>query len=345
VVVQLDGARTAELAVAPAQAEVTRNLALNVAPGRHRLSVTARNDRARERTVNVDVVAAEPPGPVPAPPPATPTVPPPQLVVLAIGTGGFAAGAAEVPPIAFADEDTRALAAFLGAPLGKPRYARVDARSLVGALAATERIEQAFADLDERRSRGELEPGDAVFVMIESHLVGLTPTAALLGSDARGRPPAPAVSAALVADCLGQLADYGCKVVLLVDPLHERRPDPGQTDRAVIEWARTLYRKNVITFVASIHGPSQRLTARGHGAFAQGLLDAIGVRGAGRLTDRSAAELTLFDFQDAVGRTVLALTNRQQHARCYIPETIPSNIPFFEPQPRPARAQPLPAGE
>jgi WD40 repeat protein len=331
VLVQIDCGRTAEVALAPAVAEVSRDLVLSVTPGMHKLSVTARDDRARERTVSVDLIAAGPRRPAPAP--VAPSLPPPQLVVLAIGAGAFGAAGSEIPPIAFADEDTRALAAFLAAPLGKPRFARVDARSLVGAEATSERINQAFHDLDERRSRGELEPGDAVFVMVESHLVNFSPSTAMLGSDARGRPPEPAVSAALIADCLGQLADYGCKVVLLVDPLHERRPDAGLTDRAVIDWARTLYRKNVITFVASIHGPSQRLTARAHGAFAQGVLDAVSVRGAGRLTDRGVAELTLFDFQDALSRTILALTNRQQHARCYIPETIPSKVPLFEPQP------------
>ena len=28
---------------------------------------------------------------------------------------------------------------------------------------------------------------------------------------------------------------------------------------------------------------------------------------------------------------VLTLTNRQQHARCYIPETIPGQSPIFDP--------------
>ena len=219
---------------------------------------------------------------------------------------------------------------------------------MIGPLATADRINQALEQLDQQRTRGELVPGDAVFVMIESHFVSFEPPGAMLGSDAAGRPPGPAVSAGAIADCLGQLADYGCKVVLVVDPLHERRPDPRQTDRALIEWTRSLYLKNVITFVASIHGPSQRLITRGHGAFAEGILGALNVRSQARLTTPSSpsngGEITLFAFQDVVARNVLALTDRKQHARCYIPETIPSMAPIFDPPSRrPAAPAPPPA--
>jgi WD40 repeat protein len=357
--VQLDGAGAAEAVVDPPLAEANRELSVRLGAGRHRVSVTAWNNRAQYRTKDFDVIAQEPPQPQPQPPPQPagpppqpppqPAGPPPQLIVLAIGAGAFSGDASSVPPIPFADQDTRDLAAFLAAPLGSPRYPRVETRSLIGPQATADRINQALEQLDQQRTKGELLPGDAVFMTIELHFVSFEPPGTLLGSDATGQPPSPAVSAAAIADCLGQLADYGCKVVLVVDPLHERRPQPRQTDRTLIEWARSLYLKNVITFVASIHGPSQRLIARGHGAFAEGILGALNVRSQARLatsgSSANASEITLFEFQDVVARNVLALTNRQQHARCYIPDTIPSMAPIFDP---PSRGLPAPlpaAGE
>jgi hypothetical protein len=65
--------------------------------------------------------------------------------------------------------------------------------------------------------------------------------------------------------------------------------------------------------------------------------DSLNVRGRSRIINPNPpgdSPFTLFDFQDTVARDVLALTNRQQHARCYIPETIPSSSPIFEPPSR-----------
>ena len=100
------------------------------------------------------------------------------------------------------------------------------------------------------------------------------------------------------------------------------------------EWARDLYRRNVITFVASSHGPSKRVNTRGHGAFAEGILSSLNVQGAARLIPDARRSLTLFDFQDRVERNVQALTGRRQHARCYIPEAIPSQSPLLDPPSR-----------
>ena len=170
-------------------------------------------------------------------------------------------------------------------------------------------------------------------MVIASHFVSFDPDqGVILGSDATlGHPPTPSVPAARIAESLGQLADYGCTVMILIDALHEKRPLPQQTNRSLNEWARTLYRKNVITFVASIHGPSESVASRGHGAFAQGILDSLNVQGRSRLTSRPRAALTLFDFQDRVAQNVHVFTNRQQHARCYIPDAIPSQITILDP--------------
>ena len=333
----VDGGKVEESALDPPQAVVDRQVALNLNPGNHKVSVSARNDRDQERTTSFDVIAQEPP---PRPGPTLePVLAPPRLVVLAIGTGQFEGHDPVAPRIPYALEDARDVAAFLAAPLGRTRFQHVEVQTLLGPDATTARIDQAFRKLDERRHKGDLGQGDSIFVLIESHLLGYdrtSPGIILTTDSGHGKPPARPVPADQVAEVLGQLAEYGCKVLFLVDGVHEKRPEAPQSSRAMIEWARSLYRKNVITFVASVHGPSQRVVTKGHGAFAQGILDSVNVRGLTRLSapNTSAISPTLFDFQDAVAGLVLGLTNRQQHARCYIPETIPSQSAIFDPPSR-----------
>ena len=336
--VLVDGGKAEEIPVAPPLAEVDRPVALNLDPGLHRISVTAVNDRDQERTTHFDVIAPEPPRlPVPD---AEPVLVPTQRVVLAIGTDQFISRDPTYPRIPYAVEDIRDVAAFLGAPLGKTRSENVVVQTLLGPEVTATRIDRELQVLDERRRNGELGPGDTVFVIIESHVLDLDnkgPGVILTTDAGYGTPPARPLPADRVAEVLGPLAEYGCKVILLVDGIHENRPVAPQSPRALSEWARSLYRKNVIMFVASVHGPSQRVAARGHGAFAQAVRDSLNVRGRSRLIDPTPAvdsPFTLFDFQDTVAREVLALTNRQQHARCYIPETIPSSSPIFDPPSR-----------
>ena len=63
ILVQLDGASAAEAVLAPPLAEANRELSVRLGPGRHRVSVTAWNDRAQYRTRDFDVIAQEPPHP------------------------------------------------------------------------------------------------------------------------------------------------------------------------------------------------------------------------------------------------------------------------------------------
>jgi hypothetical protein len=333
--VLVDGGRAEEIPINPALAEVNRNVALNLNPGPHKVSVTAVNDHDKERTTGFDVILREPPRPTPMP-----NLPPPQLVILAIGTNQFISRDPAYPRIDYAVEDLRVQSAFLGAPYGKPRFQRVAVQSLLGPEATAEQIERELQSLDERRQKNELGNGDTVIVLIESHLLELDNkgSGVILTTDTgHGMPAASPVPAQRIADVLGQLVEYGCKVMLLVDAIHEKRPESPQAPRALTEWARSLYRKNVITFVASVHGPSQRVVSMGHGAFAQAVRDSLNVQGRSRLVDPNPlgdSPFTLFDFQDNVTRDVLTLTNRQQHARCYIPETIPSQSPIFDPPSR-----------
>lgn len=328
--VLVDSGKVTDLVFDPPVAAVDREVTVNVNPGIHKVSVVAVNTLAKERINAFDVLAPEPPKPV--------EEAPPRLVVLAIGADSFGTGDASVPRIPFASEDARDIGAFLGAPGGASRYQRVDVRPLLGADATAERILAAFKTLNEERDRGELGQGDAVFVTIDSHFLTLGKEAKILSADSTlGKGPTTAISTTVIGETLGQLADYGCTVMLMLDTLHEKRPTPPQTNRGLIEWSRLLYRRNVITMLSSIHGPSQTVVSRGHGAFALGILDSLNVQGRSRLTSEADRPLTLFDFQDRVARNVQAVTNRQQHARCYIPEAIASQTTIFDP---PTRSQP-----
>jgi WD40 repeat protein len=337
--VLIDSGRARELIFNPPVPSIDQVVPLNLDPGRHKVSVVAVNDRDKERTESFDVVLPEPKTPKPA------SLEPPRLVVLSVGAGRFADHGATLPRIPFAVEDARDVAAFLAAPQGKKRFGEVEAQALLGPDATAARIVDAFHALDSRRQGGELGRGDSVFVMIESHFVSFDRKGVVLGADASQATAAPAVPADLIADTLGQLAEYGCTVMLLVDAHHERRPIADQTNRDLIEWTRALYRRNVITFVASIHGPSQSVATRGHGAFAQGVLDAMNVQGRSRLSGASADAFTLDDFRDRVAQNVLALTGRQQHARGYIPDAISPRLPIFDPPTRIQPRSPLAKGE
>ncbi len=328
--VLIDSERFADLPINPPAAVVDRPVNLNLNPGRHRVSVVAVNDRGKERTESFDLIAQELPAPV------APVAELPRLIVLAVGVDPFPKNPRAFPLIPFAAEDARDVGQFLAAPNGSPRFQRVDVQRLLGPEATSGRILAALEALDERRRKGELGKGDSVLVLIESHFLSFDSQGVVLGADASpDKREAPAARADRITETLGQLADYGCKVMLLVDAVHEKRPQAQKGNRGMNEWARQLYHRNVITFVASIHGPSQRHLT--HGVFAEAILRSMNVQGNARLSESAQGPFTLFDFQDGVARNVLALTNRQQHARCYIPDTIPSQIPAFDP---PARRQP-----
>ena len=96
----------------------------------------------------------------------------------------------------------------------------------------------------------------------------------------------------------------------------------------VSDWVRHLRDdQNVITFVASNSGPSKALPDQYHRAFAQAVLDAVKPP----LLKDSAYLMN--DFRDVVIERVLKLTERQQQAACYLPESINGQFPILNPQP------------
>ena len=91
----------------------------------------------------------------------------------------------------------------------------------------------------------------------------------------------PAISTRVISDLLGRITDYGCRVMLFVDGVHEL-PDP-QFKSSIKAWVRDLRQnRRVITFVASKEGPSDVNQRDELGLFAQGVVNAL--QGAGAKT-------------------------------------------------------------
>ena len=306
---------------AAGQAEVDRRADLNLTPGLHRINVIATNDDDKERVESFDVLYEQPEARLP------------RLVVRAVGAGAFPS--VEGLAIPFADRDAEKVGTFLS-ELGRPRAKQVDlAAPLVDTGATAEAIRAVLAGLDAELTEKTLAPGDTVILMLESHALNCDGGTFLVGSDAEpgpSLPPSNAIPAAEVSDALGRLADYGCRVMLLIDAVHPNAPESWNS--GVAEWARALWHKNVIAFVASNSGPGERLGVRTRqGAFAQGILQSLDAPARSRLWANPDGPLTLGDFQEAVVQQVQDLTARRQFPNCYVPEIIPSQLPIFDPHP------------
>jgi hypothetical protein len=272
--------------------------------------VAAVNDRDKERSAFLDVDWS---GRL-----AGPT----RLEVLAVGVGGRYPGEPRIPEFRFAVEDARDLADVL-ADEGRPRFDRVVKPVVIAdRTVPAEAMRQAFAHL-RGRAWGA---GDELIVVLEAHVLGCAAGHFVVGSDAgNGLPPRPAVAADEVADVLAGIAATGCRVLLLVDGVHEGRPSEwGRLD----DWIRGLYRRNVITFVASNRGPSRVDVVQQRRVFTLGVLE--GTAAGARVAPGRPSSLA--DLQAAVAGHVRALTGRTpQSAFCYIPEGISPGSPWLGP--------------
>ena len=287
------------------------------------------DEKGVERTRPLDISNARPPEPARRPA---------RLEVIAIAANRFADP--RLPAIPRAERDGRDLAKFLGDRLVDPatnarfRPEQVRVRPFLGAEAASGSILAAF---DEFRSEGAAPdglpaPGDVVAVVIESHYldVGSKPMIASTEAGAGDDPMPPAVAASDLATRLGELTRLGCRVVVMIDAVHDLKAAPGW--RNDIEgWIRRLQAESkVVVFLASDHGPSLAL-GDGHRSFAEGVLTMLDARAAGRPRDPSAP-MTFFDAQRTIADTVFELTGRKQHTQCYLPEIVPPQAPFFDPR-------------
>ncbi len=291
----------------------------NLAPNRPiRLAVEASNAAGRQRTESIDLIYVPP-----AVAPVVEAGPASRLHRLAIGCETFAAG---LPPVAYADRDARALSEWLAGHLtaadGSIPSTAEPPKELVGPAAVAASIDQAIAHLHSLVLQKKVGPRDVVAVVIASHLLAAPGGVAIAGADtiaSSGPEPRPVVSADDLAVVLGQLADYGCRVVVLVDGLH--RVDPPLRS-AIKPFVRDLQRKRgAIVFVASKEGPSGVNEVRQQGNFTLGVLNVF--EGA-----KAGAPLTLDQFRMLVQRQVSDLSSRRQLADGYFPARLAPRTPF-----------------
>jgi WD40 repeat protein len=311
-------------------AEFTENLQVDLVRDRRvRLAVEARSASGTERTETIDLVYLPPPKPSQPPPP--PPVPP-RLLLLAIGCESFPA---PLRAVKYAHRDAAELARFLSAHLVSADGAKTLAGPtdiLAGTKVSVHSIQEAIDRLHERIGQKEIRQHDIVAVVLASHLLASKEGTLIVASDSQiSEPPRPNVAARELADVLGQLTDYGCRVILFLDGVHPLE-DPFTSE--IKPLVRELQQKRgVITFVASKEGPSDVDSTAKHGLFALGLLRVFqGADLAGARKDRTAP-YTLDQFRTELRNTVLNLSERRQEAWCYIPPTLLPRTLFAKPQP------------
>lgn len=287
---------------------------VTVPPGENRVTVEATNVDGRKQTESVDMNVT-----VPAPRP-------PKLAILSIGVKGPFEGT-ELKAIPFADLDAEDVLARLEengkAAFGSENVIVQPVLADAGATSAALRTA-----IEGLLSAG-LGQNDTLIVQLESHFVASGTEGYFVGSDAGpGAPPAGAIPSRLLADALVSATQTGCRVMLLVDAVHEGAPSSWAN--GFKEWARDLFRRGVMTFIASNRGPSQRNQEAGHGAFALGVIEGPTARGQFRAFVDPSKAMTLDDFRDTVIRHVEENTRRKQHPFCYFPDTISPQALLFE---------------
>lgn len=283
-------------------------------PGFQKVVVEATNAAGKVRMQDLDVVAP------------IPTAKPPTLHVVTIGASGPFSDE-KFPKIPFADEDAKDLRTFFAAPGERARFEQVAAMPpIFGPAAKGITLRETFRGL----ARTVQDPNDVLIVALESHVLIGAKNRFVLSNDTDASPQtADTPTAEEIGDALAEVAARGCKVLLLLDTSHEKAP--AVCREGLTDFVRSLSRRNVIVFVAANHGASRRIATRGHGAFAQAVLDVFDARARSRPWVDHARPMSLDDFQDAVVSRVKELTGRKQFAACYIPATLSPRAPIFEP--------------
>src|SRR5262249_48270330 len=150
---------------------------------------------------------------------------------------------------------------------------RAHSRILEGRDATTAQLSAAFDDLEGALREREVGNRDMAIIMIESHLLSNSQGVYIAGTDTRLRGvPSPALSVTRVSETLEQVTSYGCRVILLLDLVHEGTPFAPRD--GLKQWVRDFQRqRRVIVALASREGPSLRTNR--HGLFAESILDAL----------------------------------------------------------------------
>ena len=318
---------------------ITETLQVDLVPRRRvRLAVQAANQNGKQRTETIDLVYIPPPPdkPQPVPVPVPPTAA--RLIVLTIGNEK-PQNPNLLPPIPFADRDAETLTEFLSEHLVSPDGTRGhqnpgrDRIALIGQKAFARSVNQTLDQLEQRLQAKQIQKGDIVAVVINAHVLEFDNGARIATPDTDQGPepiPSPMVLARDISDLLGRLADYGCRVMVFLDGVHELPDTRFKSD--IKSWVRDLQReRRVITFVASKEGPSGVDKTREHGLFALGILDVFQGAGAGAARKDRAAAMTLEQFRKALHQGVQDLSGRMQEADAFIPIEIDPRTWFAQP--------------
>lgn len=289
-----------------------------------RVSLVAIDERGVRRDQAIDLTNTAPLPPVPR---AS------RLEILALGAEEFADK--RFPRIAYAEEDVDQLSRFLAEKLVDPvtgkkfPSSQVHAQTLTGEKLTRDGLTTAIETLKKPESGTPLGPGDVVAVVIESHYLEFQSKRLLaVNEPGVGQEGPPSISATSLADILADLSRAGCRVILLIDAVHEVKSPAWELD--IDDWVRQLQRQSrAITFIAADHGPSLA-NGDGNRVFAKGILEVLTAKSAGRLR-KPGGMMSLFDFQRTVTDRVLQLTGRKQHPQCYLPDTISPQVPILDP--------------
>ena len=309
--------------IASPMATFSEDVELELTPNRTvRMAVEAVSVDGTRRKESIDVVYVQPPQPA-----ASPS----RLFVLGIGTDKLADP--QLPPVKFADKDARDLARFLGDHLISSDATRCkleESRVLTGTEASTGSITVALDRLHNLLEKKQANKGDVVAIVIAAHVLDLKDATVIAAADSQiTEPPRSIVPTQDLCELLGQLTDYGCRVIVFLDGVH----NVGEPLISEIKpLVRELYQKRrVITFVASKEGPSDVDVPNEHGLFALGLLQVFqGASPNGSEGNRSNA-YTLDQFKTSLRDAVQNLSGRQQDASCYIPLELPERTLFAKP--------------
>ncbi len=241
-----------------------------------------------------------------------------------------------IPPIGASARDAGDLSRFFARHLvteAGQAFGTIDpdGAGLVGGAASAEKVLSSL----ESAAKGPIERGDLAVVVIETHLVTRGQDSRLAVADSRGVPPDPmtTVPAESISAALESLVRRGCKVVLVLDGVHESPGGAWQSD--AVEWARRLRNDHdVITVLATTRRPIRDEHVGVHRPLAQAILDSIQAPRR-RLDDPL---LSLADFRKVVLDGVQKLTLRKGEPMVYIPAGIDPGFPFLTRKPKPVEA-------
>ena len=241
-----------------------------------------------------------------------------------------------IPPIGSTGKDAEDLSRFFsrhlvtesGQPFGTINPA---GGGLIGGAASAARVLSVL----EAAGQGPVERGDLAVVAIETHLISRGQDSRLVVADSRGVPPDPmtTIPTEAISAALESLVRRGCKVVVVLDGVHEAPGGAWESD--AVEWARRFRNDHdVITVLATTRRPIRDEHVGIHRPLAQAILDSI--QSPRRRPDDPL--MSLADFRKVVLDGVQRLTLRKGEPMVYIPKGIDPGFPFLTRKPKPVEA-------